>query len=341
MEGTSGRQRVSWQALSDFTFAFPSPEQRTTIGSVLRSLDDKIALNRRINRTLEAIAQAIFKSWFVDFDPVKAKIAAKAALTPTLSQKEREEIVLRAAMSAISGKPDAELDALPPEQYAQLAATAALFPDEMDESELGEIPRGWEVQALGKFITVKRGGSPRPIQEFMAPSGLPWVKIADATAETSPFLFETREFIKESGLKKTVYLKRGALILTNSATPGLPKFLELDACIHDGWLYFPEKRLFTDQYLYFLFQKIRYELVAQGNGSVFTNLKTDILRGQRVLVPSHETMASFTTLATSILENIKSLAKEGACLAALRDTLLPKLLSGELSVASIDTEPST
>jgi type I restriction enzyme S subunit len=129
-------------------------------------------------------------------------------------------------------------------------------------------------------------------------------------------------------------------LLTNSATPGLPKFLQLDACIHDGWLYFPEKHLFTDQYLYFLFQKIKSELVAQGNGSVFTNLKTDILRGQRVLVPTREVIAAFTILAGSILENIKSLAKEGTCLATLRDTLLPKLLSGELSVTELDSNPS-
>jgi len=305
----------------------PKDVQRKT-ARILGSIDDKIDLNRRINQTLEAMAQAIFKSWFVDFDPVKAKIVAIA--------EGRDP--LRAAMSAISGKPDAELDALPPQQYDPLAATAALFPDAMEESELGGIPRGWEVMALGEFLTIKRGGSPRPIQEFMAPSGLPWVKIADATAEASPFLFETREFIKESGLKKTVYLKSGALILTNSATPGLPKFLELDACIHDGWLYFPEKQLFTDQYLYFLFQKIRSKLVAQGNGSVFTNLKTDILRGQRVLVPTSETMTAFTTSANSILENIKSLTKESACLATLRDTLLPKLLSGELSVAEAMAE---
>lgn len=324
----AAQQNLSAAQIKQFKFVFPDRQAQGHVADVLSGLDDKIALNRRINQTLEAMAQAIFKSWFVDFDPVKAKIAAK--------QEGRDP--LRAAMSAISGKPDAELDALPPEQYDQLAATAALFPDEMEESGFGEIPKGWVVESLGEFLTIKRGGSPRPIQEFMAPSGLPWVKIADATAEASPFLFETREFIKESGLKKTVHLKSGALVLTNSATPGLPKFLDIDACIHDGWLYFPEKRLFTDQYLYFLFQKIRSELVAQGNGSVFTNLKTDILRGQQVLVPTHETMTSFTILARSILENIKALAKEGGCLASLRDTLLPKLLSGELSVTEAMAE---
>jgi type I restriction enzyme S subunit len=135
----------------------PGESTQRSIARVLSCLDSKIDLNRRINQTLEAMAQAIFKSWFVDFDPVKAKIAARQTLTPTLSQREREQIVLRAAMSAISGKSDAELETLPPEQYAQLAATAALFPDEMEDSELGEIPRGWSVRRLPDIIDFLEG----------------------------------------------------------------------------------------------------------------------------------------------------------------------------------------
>ncbi len=119
----------------------------SNIAKMLSSVDSKIDINRRINQTLEAMAQATFKSWFVDFDPVKAKITAK--------QEGRDP--LRAAMSAISGKPDADLDALPPEQYAQLAATAALFPDEMEASELGEIPMGWKSSTLGEICAAHGG----------------------------------------------------------------------------------------------------------------------------------------------------------------------------------------
>ena len=113
------------------TVRVPDLDTQKNIANVLNSLDKKIDLNRRINQTSEAMAQAIFKSWFVDFDPVKARIAA--------IQEGRDP--LRAAMSAISGKSDAELDALRHEQCTQLAATAALFPDEMEASELGDIPR--------------------------------------------------------------------------------------------------------------------------------------------------------------------------------------------------------
>ena len=121
--------------------------RRKRIAAVLGELDDKIDINRHINQTIEAMAQAIFKSWFVDFDPVKTKIAAK--------QEGRDP--LRAAMTAISGKPETELDALPPEKYEQLAATAALFPDEMEESELGDIPKGWKVQRVGNVLELVYG----------------------------------------------------------------------------------------------------------------------------------------------------------------------------------------
>ena len=103
---------------------------------------NKIQLNRQINQTLEEMAQAIFKSWFVDFEPVKAKIEAKA------NGQDPE----RAAMCAISGKTDAELDHLPPDQLAQLRATAALFPDELTDSELGLIPKGWESDTIDDIV---------------------------------------------------------------------------------------------------------------------------------------------------------------------------------------------
>lgn len=303
-------------------------DEQKQIAKILSDLDDKIHLNNQINQTLESIAQALFKSWFVDFDPVRAKIAAK---------QEGKDSEL-AAMCIISGKSEDEIQQMPEGDFAELQATAALFPDELVESELGEVPKGWDAITLGNFLEIKRGGSPRPIQNFMAPTGYPWVKIADATADPSPFLFKTKEFIIKEGLRKTVYLKKGSLILTNSATPGLPKFLELDACIHDGWLYFPQKKHFSDNYLYFLFLKLRTQLVAQGNGSVFTNLKTDILRNQVVLVPTREVIEKFDLQVGKILEMMKTQCIQSSNLSDLRDTLLPKLLSGKVSVLGFQGE---
>ncbi|WP_411378064.1 restriction endonuclease subunit S [Citrobacter portucalensis] len=324
----STTDRLSIKEMPSFKIQIPDVRKQNKIIKILKSIDGKLELNQQVNKTLEQMAQALFKSWFVDFEPVKAKMAV-------LEAGGSQEDATLAAMTAISGK---DADALAvferehPEQYAELKATAELFPSAMQESELGEIPVGWLVKPLGDSLEIKRGGSPRPIKDFIRPTGYPWVKIADATASTSPFLFKTSEFIKEEGLKKTVYLRKGDLILSNSATPGLPKFLQLDACIHDGWLYFPKISNYTDTYLYFLFLKIRRELVAKGNGSVFTNLKTDILREHLAVLPEYKIVNRFSVLALSYLDAIKANELTINSLSCLRDTLLPKLLSGEISL---------
>lgn len=206
---------------------------------------------------------------------------------------------------------------------------------EMVDSELGEIPKGWEVKRLKEILTIKRGGSPRPIQDFIAKSGLPWVKISDATAIKSPFLFSTKEFIKPEGLKKTVLMKKGSLVLSNSATPGLPIFLELDACIHDGWLHFQDIKNLTYNFLYLFFLTIREDLIGQGNGSIFVNLKTDILKEYRTSIPNANLITKFENIVGPIFQSIKDNSKEIIELTNLRDIILPKLISGELEVAEV------
>ena len=89
----------------------------------------------------------------------------------------------------------------------------------------------WKYGVLGDFVEIKRGGSPRPIQNFLSNRGLHWLKISDATCISSPFVNEIKEYIIEEGLKKTVFIKAGSLVLSNSATPGLPKILDIDTCI--------------------------------------------------------------------------------------------------------------
>jgi type I restriction enzyme S subunit len=107
----------------------------------------------------------------------------------------------------------------------------------------GVMPDDWQEGALGQFVDIKRGGSPRPIQEFLSDTGFRWLKISDATSLQTPFVLEIKEHIKESGLGKTVSLKSGSLVLSNSATPGIPKILGVDTCIHDGWLYFHSEKI--------------------------------------------------------------------------------------------------
>ena len=199
----------------------------------------------------------------------------------------------------------------------------------------GQVPKTWVNGVLGDFVEIKRGGSPRPIQNFLSDSGFHWLKISDATGISSPFINEIKEYIIEAGLKKTVYLKSGSLVLSNSATPGLPKILDIDTCIHDGWLYFPSSK-FSNEYLYLYFKHIRDNLIALGNGSVFTNLKTDILKNYPTNLPTENVLKEFDGLVQPIFSMILSKTRETKRLAEIRDTLLPKLMSGELDVSDID-----
>lgn len=261
---------ITKDTLNDMAVLLPPLDVQRKIAGVLGALDDKIELNNKINNNLEQQAQALFKSWFVDFEPFG-----------------------------------------------------------------GKMPDDWKVGKLGDFIDIKRGGSPRPIQNYLTSTGLRWLKISDATAENSPYIMEIKECIKPEGLNKTVYLKSGALVLSNSATPGIPKFLNVDTCIHDGWLYFPHSKL-SNEYLFLLFKYIRNDLLSLGNGSVFTNLKTDILRNFCTIFPSKEILEKFDEIVSQIFVLIKKNREEIAILSSIRDTLLPKLMKGEIEVDKVD-----
>lgn len=253
----------------------PSPplaEQRR-IAAILGALDDKIELNRKMNKTLEEMAQALFKSWFVDFDGC----------------------------------------------------------DDFVESELGPIPRGWKVSALSDLCKIGRGASPRPIMDFVGGT-VPWIKIADATKSNGPFVLETKEFIKREGVRKSVCVKPGDLILSNSATCGLPVFVQFNGCIHDGWLYFNDLRVISKWFLYQQLLILRSKLNQIASGSVQKNLNIKLVSTQRFAIPTSQFLERYSSFASPVYKKILSNTQSNQILSQLRDTLLPKLISGEIRV---------
>ena len=123
--------------------------------------------------------------------------------------------------------------------------------------------------------------------------------------------------------------------MSNSATPGIPKILDVDSCIHDGWLYFPKSK-FSKEYLYLYFKYIRQQLVNLSNGSVFNNLKTDILKEYPTILPDNETMQSFNAVVIPMFYQIQNLTRESHRLAKLRDAILPQLMTGEIDVSNLN-----
>ena len=266
----STRGNINAQTLGGIPVPIPPRPQQDGIVDILSSLDEKIRKNTEVNENLEQQAQALFKSWFLDYEPWG-----------------------------------------------------------------GSVPDSWINGKLGDFAEIKRGGSPRPIQEYLSDSGLRWLKISDVTSLQTPFVIDIKDHIIEGGLRKTVFLKAGALVLSNSATPGIPKILDVDSCIHDGWLYFPESK-FSKEYLYLYFKYIRQQLVNLSNGSVFNNLKTDILKGYPTILPDKETLRRFDDIVKPMFLQMQNLTRESHKLADTRDTLLPQLMSGELDVSNLE-----
>ncbi|MBQ7590474.1 MAG: restriction endonuclease subunit S [Verrucomicrobia bacterium] len=314
IDSDSAQPNISATTIGKYKFEIPELSIQKKIAKILCSLDDKIENNRRMNETLEGMAQALFKSWFVDFDPVLDNALAAGNPIP-------KEFAWRARLrksTASNRKP------LPPE-------IRSLFPSEFQLTEHGPIPKGWKAGVLSDFTEIKRGGSPRPIQDYLSDKGLRWLKISDVTSLYAPFIIDIKEHIKEEGLRKTVFLRAGSLVLSNSATPGIPKILDVDSCIHDGWLYFPTSR-FSNEYLYLFFKDIKQKLVNLGNGSVFNNLKTNILKSYPVNFPSCHILECFDKHIRPIFLRMRDITRENNDNAKMKDLLLNKLLSGEIEI---------
>lgn len=317
----------------------PSRHMQDQIVRVVHSIDKKIDLNHRINQTLEAMAQAIFQSWFVDFDPVKAKIAAKA--------EGRDP--LRAAMSAISGKANAELDALPPEQYEQLAATAALFPDEMEASELGEIPRGWGISTVGQVAEVIKGKS------YSSKDLIDNTQTALVTLKS----FERGGGFRMDGFKPYVgvfkpaqVVEPGELIVaytdvTQAAeligrpamVVGVNKYQTLVASLDVG-IVRPHLDQVSRQFLFGLFSTDAFQAhtFAHTSGTTVLHLAKEGVPSFRFARPPIDLINNFSDCADPTVAMKQSTLDQIAALRELRDALLPKLLSGELKVQHSEPE---
>ncbi len=163
----------------------------------------------------------------------------------------------------------------------------------------------WKRVKIKDVVNVRRGASPRPINNFLSENGISWVKIADATQDNSRFIFSTNEFIKEEGIKNSVVVIPGTLIVSNSATPGLPKIMGITACVHDGWLVFSNYRNILKEFLYYKFIEIRELLLKQANGSVFQNLKTDIIREFEIIIPNLIIQKKIVKILSSLDDKIE------------------------------------
>ncbi len=299
----------------------PSIDIQTEIVKHIDSIDNKIRLNNQINQTLESIAQAIFKSWFIDFEPVRAKIAAKQ------EGKDPE----RAAMCAISGKTQAELEQMAMEDFAELQATAALFPDELVESELGEVPRGWEVSTIGKRFNVVMGQSPKGDTYngnkhgklfFQGRAEFGWRYPTPRLYTTDP-----KRVAKENDILMSVRAPVGDMNVAME-----------ECCIGRG-LSALSHRSGSFSYSYYCLKALQSKFnVFNGEGTVFGSINQNDLKNISFIEPINELIDLFAKTINKYDQRIKLNSFNTKSLIDVRDTLLPKLLSGELDVSDLQGE---
>jgi type I restriction enzyme S subunit len=308
-------------------------EYQKMVGEIYFNFSMKIEQNNKINQTLESIAQALFKSWFIDFDPVRAKIAAK---------QEGNDPEL-AAMCAISGKSEAELKQMPEDDLAELQATAALFPEELVESELGEVPKGWEVNSLGNICNFTPGSAFKPEYQGQTHGEIPFIKVSDMNLNGNEiFIVKANNYIDNSLQKErkfklheegaTVFAKIGVALISNRR-----RVLTMPTIIDNNMMSAsPLKGLSTPYYLYLLFKTIDFNTLVSGTALPYLNVSD--LRKILIVHPTINLLNKFELIANPLLQKIKLNSVQCEGLVTLRDNLLPKLLSGEIDASVLNGE---
>jgi type I restriction enzyme S subunit len=282
--------------IPNFRLPIPPLTEQKAIACNLGALDDKIELNQRRNQTLEAMARAVFQSWFIDFDPVRAK--AEGRKPAGLSQE-----------------------------------IADLFPDSFEDSELGEIPKGWRVGPIRDLCQkVENGGTPkRDIQQYWKPAEVRWLTSGELRQQ---FIVETDNFISQSGLENSsakIWPPFSTVVALYGATAGIASLLGIELCTNQaccGLIPFSETACFIHQVL----SSSLTVLQQQARGSAQQNLSQAIVAEHRCVVPSKQLLAAFEKHAHPLYDRCIGGIAESRTLASLRDTLLPKLISGELRV---------
>ena len=314
--------------LKSLTIHLPTLEEQDYIIEILDHLSCKIQLNTQINQTLEQIAQALFKSWFVDFDPVRAKVQA---LSDGLSLEQAE----LAAMQAISGKTSEELTALSqtqPDRYAELAETAKAFPCEMVEVDGVDVPRGWNLKALSDLGQIICGKTPSKSNKEFYGNDVPFIKIPDMHNQI--IITQTTDNLSVAGAnsQSKKYIPPKSICVSCIATVGLVSMTSKPSHTNQQINSIIPNDEQISEFLYLSLKQssmTKYLKDLASGGSATLNLNTSTFSKIEIMTPSKEIIDIFHNKVVYAFEKVLSNSIENKRLAEIRDLLLPNLLNGE------------
>ena len=246
----------------------PLAEQKA-IAHILGTLDDKIELNRKTNETLEAMAKALFKSWFVDFDPVRAKAEGRPTGLP--------------------------------------AEISDLFPDSFEDSELGEIPSGWQCCPFTQLVGVISGGTPKTSIDAYWNGSIPWFSVVDAPSGSDCWVIHTEKSITHIGLNNcsSKLLPTGTTIISARGTVGKVCLTGQDMAMNQSCYGLRSKAENGEYFCFYLTKSLVEILEARAHGSVFSTITRDTLDGVSTISPSLEIIQAFNGITGALLGKIK------------------------------------
>jgi type I restriction enzyme, S subunit len=286
-----------------FELTIPPINEQRAIAHILGTLDDKIELNRKMNETLEAMARAMFKAWFVDFEPVRAKMEGR-------------------------WKRGDSLPGLPAHLYE-------LFPDRLVDSELGEIPEGWTLSTIEKEVVVCGGATPSTMEpDFWENGHHCWATPKDLSSLRFPVLLETERKITDAGLTKisSGLLPIGTVLLSSRAPIGYLAIAEVPTAINQGFIAMKCNGFLPSEYVLLWCRENLDVIHSKANGSTFQEISKGNFRPIPIIIPSKSLLTSYKKSVGVIHRLIVMIEKQSRTLSKVRDQLLPKLISGELCV---------
>lgn len=307
----SAQPSLNRNYIAPIPISVPERAEQDEIANLLSALDDKVVLNGQISETLEAMAQATFRDWFVDFGPVRRKLAG-----------ETDPIAI---MGGLTPNP------------VRAAELAALFP----VSLTGEgLPEGWTDRPIGDQVEVSGGSTPSTADDSLwNPAEHRWATPKDLSNMSDLALFETGRRISSAGLAKITsgLLSAGTVLLSSRAPIGYLAIAQEPVAINQGFIALKPTTDYGSAYLYLWCKANMEAIVANANGSTFQEISKKNFRPITSAAPADPAiLRAFGEIAQPLVDGIVSAARENRTLAEIRDYLLPRLMSGEVRVASAE-----
>ena len=318
-------------AILDYEFNLAPDKYCQHIAKTNTLIFSKLKSNEVINKSLEQMSQTLFKSWFVDFDPVIDNALDAGNPIPE-ALKTRAKLRQKVRNSA-------DFKPLP-------AEIRSLFPSEFEETELGWVPKGWNISLAGEEFIVKGGSTPSTANEdFWINGTIHWTSPKDLTGNQSKVLLDTAKKITPLGLTKisSGLLPVNTVLMSSRAPIGYLAISKVPMAINQGYIAIPSAKHLSPEYTIYWLDNIMDDIKGMAGGTTFAEISKSAFKTIKLLIPSSDIITEFSRITRNHFDMVVQNTKEIDSLTNLRDTLLPKLISGELSLddlpdLSTDTE---